>query len=132
MGASTDFYVQKYPQLDFTNKNNPSYYVTLFDGIKSPSIKIPNQTCRYTNNTIIVNVNYQLKAGLTEVSNQRADANLYVNIYNAGNDFTPGAAGLDPAKRGWKFYGNPEVELYATITGAGNAFAKNIVKPSET
>ena len=132
MGASTEYYVNKYPQLDFTNRNNPSYYVTLFDGIKSPSIKVPNQTSKYTNNTIVVNVNYQLKAGLTDVSNQRADANLYVNIYNNGSDFNPGAAGLDPAKKGWKFYGNPEVELYETINGAGWRSATQVIDPINT
>ena len=54
---------------------------------------------------------------------------LWINLYNSDTKcFCPNAAGLDPANRGWKFFGNPEMEIRKTITGNGGLENGNTIR----
>ena len=132
MGASTKYYTDKYPFLDFTNKGNSSYYISLFDGIVD-YVKVSTQSSNFSNNNIIIKTNYQLIGGKSSVSKEKAGCFLFINIFNSSIlGFAPGSVGLDPAKRGWKFYGNPEIEVYATKNGAGWGNAINAISSTNS
>ena len=132
MGASTKYYTDKYPFLDFTNKGNSSYYVKSFDKNLNDII-LPNFNSKYLNNNILLNLSsYQMIR--TDVANiNYSPLNLLINIFNSSNlGFAPGSVGLDPAKRGWKFYGNPEIEVYATKNGSGWGTAINAISSTNS
>ena len=127
MGASTKYYTDKYPFLDFTNKGNSSYVVKWFSASQIFETILSNS--KYINNNIIVSGNpFQITS-----PSQSRSIGLYINIFNSSNlGFAPGSVGLDPAKRGWKFYGNPEIEVYATKNGSGWGTAINAISSTNS
>ena len=116
MGISTEYYARTYPLLDFSNRGNMKFY------FKGPNLTatdyiLPNNIYfKYdkNNNLILVkNSPFQLIKPCSDCND--CTLSFYLNIYNGDNVNFPkpptNSASLFPAKKGWKFYGNPEMEI---------------------
>ena len=114
MGISTEYYARTYPLLDFSYKGNMKFYTDALD----PNLKVvkilENFIFDKKNNFIKI---YGTKWQLVNYSSSEKVIPLpfYLNIYNGDNVNFPkpptNSASLFPAKKGWKFYGNPEMEI---------------------
>ena len=114
MGISTEYYARTYPLLDFSNRGDMKFYTKAYT---------PNEI--YT--TILEKFIYDKKNNKIKIYgdafkwtsfNPNIDYMpfpFYLNIYNGDNVSFPrpptNSASLFPAKGGWKFYGNPEMEI---------------------
>ena len=113
MGLSTKYYADNFPELDFTNKGNESFYVMGFDKLIKDVI-LPNQTFVYNkkNNFLKLNFNPACQIYRTDVDFIKyADIGLYLNVFNTSTKNFSGNVGFDPYKGAWKFYGNPEMSI---------------------
>ena len=112
MGLSTKYYADNFPELDFTNKGNESFYMKGFDK-QINYIILPNQTFVYNkkNNFLKLNFNnYQIYR--TDVDFIKyAAIGLYLNVFNTSTKNFSGNVGFEPYKGAWKFYGNPEMSI---------------------
>lgn len=126
LSLSTEYWAKKYPKLYFApspetpsefeasftilgalfGENvdpNNSYFGTVF------AKDLVNNIVKYENNII----------SFSGTPQQTADVNKYsviaimLNAYNADTEyFRPGYVTFDPHPKGWKFVGNPEIELW--------------------
>ena len=128
MGLSTKYYADNYPNLDFTNARGTAgqnFYLKGFKGGTGIS-KIDNSTFNYNQNLIKFNLNFQLIP--FELLNYMT-VTLFINVFNNSNqNWGPKAVGFDPAKGGWKFYGNPEMEIWVSDDGTGFGSVNDLPK----
>ena len=126
MGISTEFYANKYKDtLDFTNQGNQSFIANSFNVASNDYINISNNfNFNLQKNYIKVNCNPYLIQKKATASSQSGTIALYLNVYNRyAKAFSPQVVGLDPYKGGWKFYGNPEMEIRVNrLTGQTHDF----------
>lgn len=81
------------------------------------SESLPNNTVKFENNIVVFSAN---KYYQTYNADKEAVLTMSFNVYNddGENDFfEPGYTFLDPAPIGWKFLGNPELELWTEDYG---------------
>ena len=113
MGISTEYYARTYPLLDFSYKGNMKFYTKAADGIGL--VKILDNFIFDKNNNFIKIYGNAFKLTLYNSIVQNIALPFYLNIYNGDNVNFPkpptNSASLFPAKKGWKFYGNPEMEI---------------------
>ena len=126
VGISTEYYAKNYPKVffapssetppeftenfvilgaDFGENIDPDqgYFGTAF------AKDLANNTVKYENNII----SFSGVARQTTNVNSYAVIAIMLNAYNADTDyFAPGYVTFDPARTGWKFVGNPELELW--------------------
>lgn len=126
VGISTEYYAKNYPKVffapsfetppeftenfvilgaDFGENIDPDqgYFGTAF------AKDLANNTVKYENNII----SFSGVARQTTNVNSYAVIAIMLNAYNADTDyFRPGYVTFDPARTGWKFVGNPELELW--------------------
>jgi len=126
VGISTEYYAKNYPKVffapssetppeftenfvilgaDFGENVDPerSYYGTVF------AKDLANNTVKYENNIISFSGQPQQTINIDSY----AVIAIMLNAYNADTDyFAPGYVTFDPARTGWKFVGNPELELW--------------------
>ena len=123
MGISTLYYADKYKDtLDFTNQGNQSFIANSFNVASNDYINISNNfNFNLQKNYIKVNCNPYLIQKKATASSQSGTIALYLNVYNRyAKAFSPQTVGLDPYKGGWKFYGNPEMEIRVNTVGNGS------------
>ena len=116
MGISTEYYARTYPLLDFSNRGNMKFYSK---GYTKPSaefkINILENFIYDKKNNFIKIFGSSFQITLFNLDNQYVAFPFYLNIYNGDNVNFPkpptNSASLFPAKKGWKFYGNPEMEI---------------------
>ena len=116
MGISTEYYARTYPLLDFSNRGNMKFYTK---GYTKPSaefkINILENFIYDKKNNFIKIFGSSFQITLFNLDNQYVAFPFYLNIYNGDNVNFPkpptNSASLFPAKKGWKFYGNPEMEI---------------------
>lgn len=124
LSLNTEYWAKKYPKLyfapsletppefqesfkilgaDFGENIGPDYFGTVF------AKDLVNNSVKYENNII----------SFSGTPQQTADVNKYsviaimLNAYNADTEyFRPGYVTFDPHPKGWKFVGNPEIELW--------------------
>ena len=116
MGISTEYYARTYPLLDFSNRGNMKFYSK---GYTKPSaefkINILENFIYDKKNNFIKIFGSPFQITLFNLDNQYVAFPFYLNIYNGDNVNFPkpptNSASLFPAKKGWKFYGNPEMEI---------------------
>ena len=115
MGLSTKYYADNFPELDFTNKGNESFYLDIlhpnvngngsfvFDKLK---------LFKYSVNTNFIKIysNYSIQLDKSTLGNY-SRSNLYLNVFNTSNKNFSGNVGFEPYKGAWKFYGNPEMSI---------------------
>ena len=124
LGMSTEYYAINYPYLDFTNKGNQSFVMRIFGNLLSDAKN-------YSNFNYEVNKHY-IKMIFNEVQlsfpEQYGLLTLFLNVFNTSTttNFSK-AVGLDPYKGGWKFYGNPEMEVRVTTIGTIVNTAQNVL-----
>ena len=113
MGISTEYYARTYPLLDFSNRGDMKFYTKAADGIGH--VKILDNFIFDKNNNFIKIYGNAFKLTLYNSIVQNIALPFYLNIYNGDNENFPkpptNSASLFPAKKGWKFYGNPEMEI---------------------
>ncbi len=123
-GISTDFYVKKYPFLDFTNKGKSSFIFDYYNPITQIGFDIFNNN-KFDNSKNIVTMNDNDKAYNlipNPVFPESKGMTLYINVYNNSQSlFAPGSIGLEAGKGGWKFWGNPEMEIRVNTNGSGSS-----------
>lgn len=126
VGISTEYYAKNYPKVFFAPSSETSpeftenfvilgadfgenidpdqgYFGTAF------AKHLANNTVKYENNII----SFSGVARQTTNVNSYAVIAIMLNTYNADTDyFRPGYVTFDPARTGWKFVGNPELELW--------------------
>ena len=130
LGMSTEYYAVNYPYLDFTNAK----------GSKGQSFVLENYDIVASNvitNIVLLNTNYNVSKNRIIKSGSQFQFNdfegkyglltLKLNVFNTSTttNFSK-AVGLDPYKGGWKFFGNPEMEIRATNDGVGRDFVVNV------
>lgn len=124
VGISTEYYAKNYPKVFFAQsletpadfKENYVILGALFgENINSSSYgtvfakDLANNTVKYENNIITFSGQPQQTVNIDSYS----IITIMLNAYNAGTDyFRPGYVTFDPARTGWKFVGNPELELW--------------------
>ena len=125
LGMSTEYYAINYPYLDFTNKGNQSFRLENYD-FSGTNIVFNKAINNISQNKIISFGNtFQFKS----IANaEYAGITLFLNVFNTSNttNFSK-AVGLDPYKGGWKFYGNPEMEVRVTTIGTIVNTAQNVL-----
>ena len=124
LGMSTEYYAINYPYLDFTNKGNQSFVLKNSDfGIVKNVFTISKYN---KNNNLIISIGNTFQ--LSDNEGQYGLLNLYLNIFNTSTttNFSK-SVGLDPYKGGWKFYGNPEMEVRVTTIGGIVNTALNLI-----
>ena len=114
MGISTEYYARTYPLLDFSNKGNMKFYTKTLSPSKIRVNILENFIYDKKNNFIKIYGNaFQMTLFASGIDNIALP--FYLNIYNGDNENFPkpptNSASLFPAKKGWKFYGNPEMEI---------------------
>ena len=121
LGMSTEYYAINYPYLDFTNKGNQSFV------IKRNLVLVCNFST-FENLKNKVECKTQTPYQLTDLEGQYGLLTLYLNVFNTSTttNFSK-AVGLDPYKGGWKFYGNPEMEVRVTTIGGIVNTALNLI-----
>ena len=114
MGISTEYYARTYPLLDFSNRGNMKFYSKAYSPNKIYTNILENFIYDKNNNYIKIYGN-AFKLTLFSSDNNNITLPFYLNIYNGDNVNFPkpptNSASLFPAKKGWKFYGNPEMEI---------------------
>lgn len=124
VGISTEYYAKNYPKVFFAQspetptdfKENYVILGALFgENINSSSYgtvfakDLANNTVIYENNIITFSGQPQQTINIDSYS----IIAIMLNVYNADTDyFRPGYVTFDPARTGWKFVGNPELELW--------------------
>ena len=114
MGISTEYYARTYPLLDFSNRGNMKFYTKTLSPNKIRVNILENFIYDKKNNFIKIYGNaFQMTLFASGIDNIALP--FYLNIYNGDNENFPkpptNSASLFPAKKGWKFYGNPEMEI---------------------
>ena len=114
MGISTEYYTRTYPLLDFSNRGNMKFYSKGYTPNKIKINILENFIYDKKNNFIKIYGN-PFQITLFDFDFQNIALPFYLNIYNGDNVNFPkpptNSASLFPAKKGWKFYGNPEMEI---------------------
>ena len=114
MGISTEYYARTYPLLDFSNRGNMKFYSKGYTPNKIKINILENFIYDKKNNFIKIYGN-PFQITLFDFDFQNIALPFYLNIYNGDNVNFPkpptNSASLFPAKKGWKFYGNPEMEI---------------------
>ena len=119
MGISTQYYADKYKDtLDFTNQGNSSFIANAVNSQATGTMQI-STSFSFNSSKNFIKINTSPYKLVYYNNSESSPVNLYLNVYNRySNTFNPGSVGLDPAKGGWKFYGNPEMEIRVSINGA--------------
>ena len=115
MGLSTKYYADNFPELDFTNKGNESFYVKIFHENLANNNDILFATLnkyQYNKNKYFIKIysNNPIKLAKSILGNYSDDP-LYLNVFNTSNKNFSGNVGFEPYKGAWKFYGNPEMSI---------------------
>ena len=114
MGISTEYYARTYPLLDFSNRGNMKFYTDALDPNRKVVKILENFIYDKNNNYIKIYGNAFKWTSFNPEINYLVFP-FYLNIYNGDNVNFPkpptNSASLFPAKKGWKFYGNPEMEI---------------------
>ena len=124
LSLSTEYYAKNYPKVFFVpSSETPPEFTENFEilGVQFGKNIDPDQfgtvfakdlannTVKYENNIISFS---GVARQTTNVDSYAAIA-IMLNAYNADTDyFRPGYVTFDPARTGWKFVGNPELELW--------------------
>ena len=129
MGIDLSYWKNNYPNVDWTNKGTPLFVMNAPHSILNgwEHIDISNKFI-FSNSNNIVKMSgtaFEIKA-----LSESFPIGIYANIYNNSNtDFSVSIATFDPSKGGFKFYGNPEMEIRILNRGIGyeNGIYKNIL-----
>lgn len=126
LSLSTEYYVKNYPKVFFapSSETPPEFTGSLkilgvdfgkdinsdFYGIAFAK-DLENNTVKYENN--IISFSGPAVQTVTAGGNPYLIIAIMLNAYNADTDyFRPGYVTFDPERTGWKFVGNPELELW--------------------
>ena len=114
MGLSTKYYADNFPELDFTNKGNESFYGRIYNGEKAlTGIEAFINTYSFfydKSKSFIKLFSNQVKMNKTPIG-QNGDIQIYLNVFNTSTKNFSGNVGFEPYKGAWKFYGNPEMSI---------------------
>ena len=127
MGIDLSYWKNNYPNVDWNNKGTPLFVMNAYNRALDKQIDISNNFIFYNNIVKISGIPYQIQYKVLEESKP---ININANIYNNTNtDFSVSIATFDPSKGGFKFYGNPEMEIRILNRGIGyeNGIYKNIL-----
>ena len=117
LGMSTEYYAINYPYLDFTNKGNQSFVLTGLNLDRNSVVIFKKANYDVLKNKIIISDNILQPY---QYVNEYYNLTLKLNVFNTSTttNFSK-SVGLDPYKGGWKFYGNPEMEVRVSKDGIG-------------
>ena len=131
MGLSTKFYADNYPNLDFTNDRGIAGQNLYSDAYTPNAVKVNilNNFIFKTNNNFLKLYDNGFQLTLLNLENKYTTLPLYLNVFNNSNTtWGPKAVGFDPVKGGWKFYGNPEMEIWVSDDGTGFGSVNDLPK----
>ena len=131
MGLSTKFYADNYPNLDFTNARGTAGQKFYSDAYTPNAVKVNilNNFIFKTNNNFLKLYDNGFQLTLLNLENKYTTLPLYLNVFNNSNTtWGPKAVGFDPVKGGWKFYGNPEMEIWVSDDGTGFGSVNDLPK----
>ena len=129
MGIDLSYWKNNYPNVDWTNKGKSLFVMNAYNRAIDGRVDISNNFI-FSNSNNIVKMSgnpYQIQYKVLDESKSIA---INANIYNNSNtDFSVSIATFDPSKGGFKFYGNPEMEIRILNRGIGyeNGIYKNIL-----
>jgi hypothetical protein len=126
LSLSTEYYAKNYPKVFFVpSSETPPEFTENFEilGVQFGKNIDPDQfgtvfakdlannTVKYENN--MISFSGPAVQTFTAGGNPYLIIAIMLNAYNADTDyFRPGYVTFDPARTGWKFVGNPELELW--------------------
>ena len=125
LGMSTEYYAINYPYLDFTNKGNQNFVMYGLDLDRNDVIIFKKANYDVSKKKIIFSENLRQPY---QYINEYYILVLTLNVFNTSTttNFSK-SVGLDPYKGGWKFYGNPEMEVRVTTIGTIVNTAQNVL-----
>ena len=128
MGIDLSYWKNNYPNVDWTNKGTPLFVMNAYNRALDKQIDI-SENFIFSNSNNIVKMSGSPYQYIYKNLSESMSVNINANIYNNSNtDFSVSIATFDPSKGGFKFYGNPEMEIRILNRGIGygNGIYKNI------